>query len=333
MWGSSRDGNLARLGSVLRWRNAALLVVALGAACEGDPGSDAGLGDSVPREGALPDGVAALVGPAEVSVVAVQAVATAEATPPREARRRLIDDALFATEAEQRFAGTGVVDTARRSALARALLEQIQIEAAAAGPPTETELRDLTESRWVEFDRPPAVRTRHALVLFKEGQDRAEARKLAEQIARTVRKAESADDFLELAESVDGGEFEIVVQPLPPFVTADGRTFGLDRLGQPFPFARSFDPAFSAAANAIEQEGTIGPVAQSEMGLHVIYLEKRFSEERVPQGERRERLGPEIVQIRAAAILQKILTVQAQRHPVVPNRAADALTAQVNVQR
>ncbi len=333
MWGSSHDGNLARLGSVLRPRNAALLVVALGAACEGEPGSDTGLGGLVPREGALPTGVAALVGRAEVSVAAVQAVATAEATRPREARRRLIDDALFAAEAEQRFAGTGVVDTARRSALARALLERIQIEAAAAGPPTETELSDLIEDRWVEFDRPPAVRTRHALVLFKDGQDRAEAGKVAERIARAVRKAETADDFLELAESVDGGEFEIIVQPLPPFVTSDGRTFTLDRLGQPFPLSGRFDPAFSTAANAIEQEGTSGPVAQSEMGLHVIYLEKRFPEERVPQDQRRERLGPEIMQIRADAILQKILTEQAQRHSVIPNRAADALTAQVDVKR
>ena len=195
---------------------------------------------------------------------AVRAVATGEATTPVEARRRLVADALFAAEGAQRFAGTGLVDSARRAALARVLLERVRNDVAAGEPPTEDEWRDALAGRWVEFDRPAAVLTRHAIVRFKEGRDREAARPVAERIASAVSGAESAEEFMERANAVDGGEFEILVQSLPS-VTADGRTFYLDHSGKPVRAAGYFDPNFAAAANAIEEEGTMSPVTESRM--------------------------------------------------------------------
>ena len=282
----------------------------------------------------LPSGVAARVGSEDVSVDAVVAVAAADATTPAEARLRLIDDALFAAEAARRFAGTGVVDTARRSALARAALESVRSEAEAGGPPTANELREALDRRWVEVERPAAAKTSHAVVRFEHGQDRAAARALAQRVAVATADARTAAEFNALATSAAGPdpEFKVRVEQLDA-VTADGRTFSVDRRGQPSGPSAPLDADFAAAANAIEQEGTIGPVAKSAFGYHVIYLEKRFAEERMGSDERRELLSADVMSARAKAILDGILQEQSQRHPVVLDRAVDTLTAEVKVER
>lgn len=262
------------------------------------------------------------------------AVAAADATTPAEARLRLIDDALFAAEAARRFAGTGVVDTARRSALARAALESVRSEAEAGGPPTANELREALDRRWVEVERPAAAKTSHAVVRFEHGQDRAAARALAQRVAVATADARTAAEFNALATSAAGPdpEFKVRVEQLDA-VTADGRTFSVDRRGQPSGPSAPLDADFAAAANAIEQEGTIGPVAKSAFGYHVIYLEKRFAEERMGSDERRELLSADVMSARAKAILDGILQEQSQRHPVVLDRAVDTLTAEVKVER
>ena len=72
--------------------------------------------------------------------------------------------------------------------LARRVLRRILAEARAT-PPTEAELRDATDRRWLEIDRPEGFRTVHAVVRFeprtttpKEGRARA----LAEAIRAAV---------------------------------------------------------------------------------------------------------------------------------------------------
>jgi len=284
------------------------------------------------------------VGSADLSVDAVQAVvesgpvgeparagaAQVGAKAARDARARLIVDALFAAEAAERFAGTGLVSTARRATLARALLESVAAEVAAAGPPTNQELTEASQGRWVEFDRPAAAQTRHALAVYKEGQDKGVAREVAERLAAAVRGATSPGEFVELAKAVEGGDVEIVVEPLPP-VTADGRTFVLDRSGQPARALGNFDLEFSHAANEIENAGGISPIVESRFGFHVIYLERHFPEYRVPLDDMREELAAEVMNTRGKAIVDRVYAEQAERHPVTKARTAPALTAEVDV--
>jgi hypothetical protein len=332
--GSSHCDNLARLLRVLRWQTIGFLITSLGVAaqsagCQGAGDVD---GRPAPSEGGLAPGVAARVGTTDVSLEAVRAVVGAENAAPREARSRLINDALYAAEAHQRFAGTGIVDTARRAAHARALLDLVRAEALAAGPPTPEEMVAASEGRWVEFDRPSAVQVRHAVAIFKKDRDKDVARAVAERIATAVRGAQSADEFMALAKTVDGGKIKIAVETLPP-VTHDGRTFEPPRPGRPARVTGNFAHEFAAAAHAIKNEGGLSPVALSPFGFHVIYLEKRLAAQHMPEDEKATLLREEIVLGRAEAIVEKIVAEQAELHPVVQERSADALTATIEVAR
>ena len=77
-----------------------------------------------PTLGALPPGVAAMVGDDAIDVETVERVAVAQHLSPSDARDRAVNDALFAAGARDRFGPVGVVSTARRAALARGLLEE-----------------------------------------------------------------------------------------------------------------------------------------------------------------------------------------------------------------
>src|SRR5262245_15348969 len=116
-----------------------------------------------PENAPLPPGVAARVGGEDISVALVQRISAAQGVSPSEARRRAISDALFAAHAKQAFAGSGSVESAERSALARALLESLRREAESRGPASDAEIDAITNERWLELARPPLVRTTHAV--------------------------------------------------------------------------------------------------------------------------------------------------------------------------
>src|SRR5262245_28126452 len=123
--------------------------VALGLYCVACTSSrDAG---PPPESAALPPGVAARVGTEDGSVAMVQRISSAQNLSLPEARRRAVSDAVFAEHAKQKFAGAGLLESAERGALARAMLERLRREAESRGPPTDAEVDAITSERWLEL--------------------------------------------------------------------------------------------------------------------------------------------------------------------------------------
>lgn len=277
----------------------------------------------------LAPGVAALVGSDSISMATVEQIARAQQVTLRRARELALEDALFAAGARARWSGTGWVASAESTSLARALLEQLAAQAAAAGPPTDAEVARWTAKDWVDLDRPSAAQTTHAVVLVKKASDAPRAKALAERIARAVRGIADPAEFKKLAQAVPRGGLEVRVQDLPP-VTADGRVVPKPgHVGN----AGRLDPRFAAAANAIPAVGDQSPVVKSAFGYHVILLDQRLAAKRVPLDKRRALLTDRVVDERARSAERALLKKLMHSTRIEVARAAGALTARLRVQR
>src|SRR5262249_1125580 len=120
-----------------------------------------------------PPGVVARVGGKDVTADAVARIARAQGVDAAPALEIAVRETLFARGAEARgLAGTSDVKLAREGDLARRTLRRVLAEARAT-PPTEAELRDAAERKWLDVDRPEGFRTVHAVVRFAPGDDDA----------------------------------------------------------------------------------------------------------------------------------------------------------------
>jgi peptidyl-prolyl cis-trans isomerase C len=297
-----------------------LLLVAL-TAC---PSSDA------PSSGAsepLDPAIAARVGSLEIPIATVARIAEAQGVEPARARDLAVRDALFASEANS----SGLSDAlsmraAVRGALARAILRDLYAAALRAGPATDAELREVTERRWFELDRPAGFRTVHAVVRLTE-KDPADRRAKASAIAGALRAAvaplssseEAAREppsssaepsstpppedplvslFKTRVAAVPRDGFDVVAEELPP-VAADGRV--LESGG--FTFA----PEFATAASALTRRGELSPPVLSPFGVHVILLLERTPPRVVPEDERRQLVHRDVIAQRARAAEKALL--------------------------
>lgn len=299
------------------------LIVAFAAACSQRRGAPE------PSRGALAPGVAALVGSDEVSLATVARIAEAQGVSLAEARRRGVTDALYAAGTRADATKRALVDGAERGVFARVMLERIGAEARALGPPTDAEVRELTLAHWPELDRPLSAQTTHAVVLVKRPADDARARALATELALALKGARDGDELIKRAQAFPKGDLEIVSEHLPP-VTPDGSMW--DPNGQPpKPVAGALDPDFTRAALALTEPGEQSGIVKSAFGYHVIELDRRFPEHRVPLEERRGLLADETYTRRARRELDELRARLYAATPVSSERAVDALTALVPV--
>lgn len=275
----------------------------------------------------LPAGVAATVAGEPIHGDTIIRIASAQRVPPREARERAILDALFAASARADVAQSSRVSSAERSVLARALLERLRDAARAAGPPTDEEVQSFTEARWPELDRPPSVRTTHVVVLVKKPEEDAPARARAFELAAVVRGAKDARDFVARVEAQPKSELEVRAESLPA-VTADGRLWDPSE-HPPKPIQGTFDADFTRAAYALGAPGDQSGIVKSAFGYHIIRLDERIPELRVPLAERRESLADDVYSRRAKRDLDALVTKLRASTPVAAERASDALTALV----
>ncbi len=255
------------------------------------------------RNEKLAAGVLARVGDLAIAQVTVERIAAAQGLDGAAALDRALSDARFALAARESLpAVTQVV--IERAALARALLEGIAAHARDAGPPSDGEVEELTRQRWVELDRPAAVRVTHAVALQKKPSDAAAARAIAEQLSRALAGIREPSAFIAAARAVTGNGIEIRAERLP-YIAADGRGFSFE----PAPAAAGhFDPRFAAAANALLHAGEQSGVVESDFGYHVILLEERLPARHVPLAERRAALTAEILSRRAERERRELVT-------------------------
>jgi peptidyl-prolyl cis-trans isomerase C len=277
--------------------------------------------------GPLPSGVIARVGGTHISERTVAQIASAQGLSPRQALERAVPDALFALEAAARLS-PATRQASERAAFARTLLETLGRDAAAQGPATEAEVQRITEERWVDLDRPVSVRISHAVAMLPKGGDPSRARSLAERIREAVREIHEPEAFLRAARAVPAGDLQVRAERLP-YVTADGRTFTFSPDRQQRLPGGLLDPVFSQAANEISAPGELSPIVETRFGFHVILLEDRLPERRVPEQERRLALGPEILTRRADALRRELSTALKAKTPVEVRRDAEEQTAQL----
>lgn len=276
----------------------------------------------------LPPGIAAQVDSEQIAQSTVTRIAQAQGVSSQLALSRAVGDALFAVAARARFADRGFAPVAERSALARAVLETFKAEALARGPASDAELADLTARRWQDFDRPSSTRTTHAVVLVDSPASDAQAHAIAERIRNAVRGITDPEAFMAAARAVPHEGVQVRVERLPA-VTADGRTYYPEG-APPDASDQHFDPGFATAANALAV-GQISEPTKSPFGYHVILCEAHLPELRVPAAERRVRLNDQLLKQRAEAAKQALLKELTAGGSVQIARAADDLTARVQV--
>jgi parvulin-like peptidyl-prolyl cis-trans isomerase-like protein len=258
--------------------------------------------------------------PVVISESVLAAIARARGLSREQSLELAVEDALLARELTA--TEPALAHWAERIVLARQLLAELLEEAKASGPPSDAEVRDITEARFWELDRPRLVRTVHAVVLSPE-QD-AEARALADRIAEATRGASSADDFQSRARAVPAGKFAVKVETLPP-VAEDGRAIDPDRPPPVGPALQHFDRAFSVAAQRLARPGEQSPVVHTSFGYHVMYLTQVIEPRQPALDERRALLHDEIMKARAKALSTALL--ERARRELAPQQERSALAS------
>jgi len=191
-----------------------------------------------------------------------------------------------------------------RVVLARQLLGALLEEAKASGPASDAELRELSEARFWELDRPRLVRVVHAVVLSPS--ENAEARALADRIAQATAGTTTPDEFKARARAVPAGKFSVKVEVLPP-VAEDGRAVDPERPPPLGPGVQQFDRSFAVAAQRLTRPGELSPVVHTPFGYHVMYLTQVIEPHQPTLDERRALLHDEIMKARAKALSTALL--------------------------
>ena len=145
-----------------------------------------------------------------------------------------------------------------------------------------------------------------------------------------MRGAKNSDDFVERAEQLPKQALEIRAEQLPP-VTSDGRLWDPSERS-PKAIDATIDLDFTRAAHALQKPGDQSGIVKSAFGYHVIMLDERLPELRVPLEERRELLQNDVLARRAKPALDALIARLHAATPVTTERAVDALTALVAVE-
>jgi parvulin-like peptidyl-prolyl isomerase len=246
---------------------------------------------------------------------------------PERARELASEDALLALELAGREPTHA--HALARVALARQLSRQLLEDAKSAGPPTESEVEQLTRARWWELDRPRMVAVTHAVVMSEN--ENLEAEALARKIAEAVQNTASASEFENTVKLLPTGTYTVRVETLPP-VTRDGRAVDPDRPPPAGPPETHFAAEFAEAALALDHVGQLSPVVRSPFGYHVMRADRIIEPKQPSLHERMQLLGPEVLQRRALAEQAQLLERQRRESPPEEARSARRAMARVAVQ-
>lgn len=231
-----------------------------------------------------------------------------------------VEDALLARQLE--VADPALARWVERVVLARQLLGALTEEARSAGPPSEAEVREITEARFWALDRPRMVRVVHAVVLSSK--EDPEARALADRIAQATAGAPTPQEFQARAGAVAAEKFTVKVEVLLP-VAPDGRAVDPERPPPAGPGVQHFNGSFAAAAQLLQRPGEQSPVVHTPFGYHVMYLIGVIEPHQPALDERRALLHDEIMKARAKALSTALLA--RGRSELVPQQERSALGA------
>lgn len=267
--------------------------------------------------------IAAQVGGEKIPLHLVASVAKKQKISPREAARKVIDDAIAAQAAkarglDQQPPAAWLLVAAR----GRFAADKIFEEARKAGPPTDEEVNVLSEVYWHEVDRPPTIRVVHAVAQPKKPENEAAARAVAVAIRAAVDDATSAEDFLAKAKTVVAPpEVNVIAQPLPAF-TQDGWSSEMEN---------GVDPVFAKGAFALSLIGATSQPYKTQFGFHVVRLVERMPEHRLPFETRRTMFTDEAAKLRARNSTKRRIQALRAAHRIEVSTAAESLMRSVPI--
>jgi hypothetical protein len=262
----------------------------------------------------------AQVGEFSIRVPTLTKVQAQSELSPNSALDRMIDVHLVGRWAMNGGLALGRRQTVERGLLARILLEKIQSQVEQPLRPSDEEVIEATRPRWVELDRPDAVRVTHFVVRL-DGKNESPARELAERIQAEVKGIVTSKEFINRALTVSAAGLKVSAESLSP-VTADGRVFQLDPSGKPVAEEGMYDRDFAIAASRLETPGAQSGIIRTQFGFHVLLLEERIVGHTVPLDERRVLLLHDILRRRARKAADSVLNERRNVTPPQVDRAA-----------
>jgi peptidyl-prolyl cis-trans isomerase C len=181
-------------------------------------------------------------------------------------------------QVERRLAVQGLLD--------REILKKVQI--------TAEESKAFYDNNPNYFKEPDQVRARHILIKVDPEADEADLKKARQKIEAIEARLQAGEDFAKLARELSEG----------PSATKGGDLGFFDRRQMVKPFA---DAAFAL------KPGEISGVVQTRFGYHLITVEERKPESKIPYAEVKDRLEQSLKQQKAEKMLNTYLeTLKAQ---------------------
>lgn len=272
-----------------RWFRATLLsVLAL-------PAVGLGCSQAEPEEatGDIPSGAFALVGDQALPTSLLDWVASPDAA------RGVVHDELFRQGALQR--SLPGADAVERGVLARGLLEKLRDQVRREQPITEADLLNEKKRRWVQFDRPRAVRGAEIFIAVPPLGDSEAAYQRAEKIHRAVSEVKNPQHFVDRGRAA-AGEEKVSLSVLSP-VAEDGTVVPLepgDERSEPYPVE------LAQAASQLENPGDMTGVVGTKFGFHILFALEIIEEHRPPLSEITPELTNLILSERVDALLEKL---------------------------
>jgi hypothetical protein len=245
-----------------------------------------------------------VVGPRALSVSLLENIEA----PERGARvQGVIRDELMRAEAES-------VDPARarvvrRGELARSLIEKTESEANAQGPVTQAELRAEYDHRWLDFNRPRALRTVQVFFPVEPPLQDEVQRQNAERLWKAVQGTHNLQEFGKQARPILDEMKSAQVYEMPP-LAKDGRIVPI------LPNDRNvsgISKHLAEAVAALDSAGDISAVVGTEHGYQVFFVTEVVSEQVVSQQDVRAELERAVLATRVHAALDAI-----SKNPKVP---------------
>jgi hypothetical protein len=275
---------------------------------------------------ALGGDVAAHVGDERIPLAIVKSVAQKHQIAPRDAARRLIDDAIAAHAARQKgLDRQPPASWLLVAARGRFAADKIFEEARKGGLPTDEEVNILTEIYWHEVDRPPTVRVVHAVAQPFSPAHEAAAQSVAADIRKAVESATSGEEFLTKAKTVIAPQgVNVTIQPLPSFTEEGWSPEAGTSAGQ-------MDIVFAKASFRLPSIGATSEVVKTKFGYHVIRLVERIPEHRVPFATRRMMFTDEALKLRAKNATKARLDALRAIHRVEISASAETIMRAVPI--